>query len=504
MRREYVPGEQLPGPVIFRAGVPQQLRSPVATPARGTRLGNHTPRRRSPLPPEDLASYRLRILVIKTVWATVFLLLVFVPLILAPGAGGEHRPWSKGGLWVELCLTSGLLGLSTLAATIVLPSRVKSLTQAFGIEQVLRSHRWLALATTIIVVAHVLFIVIDKPLNVLLLSPADTGANRARAGLTATVAMVLLCWLSFRRRRTGARYDIWRWVHAMLAVAALVGTYLHMYWLNHLMQNAAERTVFVVILIGVSAIMINRWVRRPFASLRQAYVVKEVRRETPTVNTVVLTPLRRRQRPMNYRPGQFAWIRLDSPFGPLQGNPFSLSSGTDNPRDLEFTIRKAGDFTATIGRLTAGRKVFVDGPYGDFNADYAGGERLLLIAGGVGMAPMMSILRSHAHRGDPRQHLLIAAARTPDELMFLDELERLTVELDLELIPVVSQPPARWDGVSGRVDEELIAEVLSTYELYGAQVFICGPPQLMEDVSQSLVNHRVPAANIHTERFDLV
>jgi predicted ferric reductase len=446
----------------------------------------------------------MRIVLTKAIWTTVFLLLLFVPLVLAPGAGGERRPWSKGGLWVELCLTSGLLGLSTLAATIVLPSRVKSLTRAFGIEGVLRSHRWLALATTIIVVAHVVFIVIDKPLNVLLLSPAETGANRARAGLIGTVSMVLLCWLSFRRKKTGTRYDIWRWVHAMLAVAALGGTYLHIFWLNHLMQNAAERTVFIIILVCVGAIMINRWVRRPFASLRQAYLVKEIWQETPTVNTVVLTPARRSQRPMDYRPGQFAWIRLDSPFGPLQGNPFSLSSGTDSFGDLEFTIRKAGDFTNTIGMLTPGRKVFVDGPYGDFNADFAGGERLLLIAGGVGMAPMMSILRSHAHRADSRQHLLLASARTPDELMFPGELEQLARELDLEVIPVVSQPSEDWTGVTGRVDEELLAEVLATYNLYDAQVFICGPSAMMESVSQGLVSHRVPSANIHTERFDLV
>jgi predicted ferric reductase len=496
--------EGFPDDVPFRAGVPHQMRSPAATPPRGTRLGDHTPQRRGPARPEDLGTYRMRVLMIKAIWTTVFLLLLFVPLVLAPDAGGERRPWSKGGLWVELCLTSGLLGLSTLAATIVLPSRVKSLTRAFGIEQVLRSHRWLALATTIIVVLHVVFIVIDRPLNVLLLSPADTGANRARAGLTATVAMVLLCWLSFRRKQMGTRYDVWRWVHAILALAALIGTYMHMFWLNHLMQNAAERTVFLVILIGVSAIMINRWIRRPFASLRQAYLVKDVRQVTPTVNTVVLTPDPHNHRPMDYRPGQFAWIRLDSPFGPLQGNPFSLSSGTDSPGDLEFTIRRAGDFTNTIGTLTPGRKVFVDGPYGDFNADYAGGERLLLIAGGVGMAPMMSILRSHAHRGDARQHLLLAAARTPDELMFLDELEYLTYDLDLEVIPVVSQPPEDWAGVSGRIDEELLAEVLSSYQLHDAQVFICGPSPMMDSVSQGLVNHRVPSANIHTEQFDMV
>lgn len=452
----------------------------------------------------DLRTHRVRVRMLKILWTATFLLLVFVPLALAPGAGGVHRPWSEGGIWVELCLTSGLLGLSTLAATIVLPSRVKSITQAFGIEGVLRSHRWLALATTVLVVAHVVFIVIDRPLNVLLLSPGPTGANRARAGLIGTVAMVLLCVLSFRRKKMGTRYDIWRWAHAMLAVAALGGTYMHMFWLNHLMQNAAERTVFIAILVGISAVMINRWIRRPFASLRNAYVVKAVHQETPTVSTLVLGPARRYQQPMRYRPGQFAWIRLDSPFGPLQGNPFSLASGIDSPRDLEFTIRNAGDFTAQVGQLTQGRKVYVDGPYGDFNDDSKGSESLLLIGAGVGMSPMMSILRSHHFRGDQRPHVLVMAQKTPDELMFTDELSQMQETMNLEVIEVISQPPPTWEGVTGRVDEELLGEILDAYQLRAASVFICGPPQMMDAAKEGLVRLGVPARDVHTEQFDMV
>jgi predicted ferric reductase len=441
---------------------------------------------------------------IKAIWTVVFLALVFIPLALAPEAGGEHRPWSKGGIWVELCMTSGLLGLSTLAATLVLPSRVKSLTEAFGIETVLRSHRWLALATTVIVVAHVLFIVIDRPLNVLLLSPGPTGAHRARAGLVATIAMVLLCVLSFRRRKMGTRYDVWRWVHAMLAVAALAGTYMHIFWLNHMMQNAAERTVFWAILVGVSALMINRWIRRPFASLRNAYVVKQVYQETPTVSTLVLTPARRRQRPMTYLPGQFAWIRLDSPFGPLQSNPFSIASGTENLRDIEFTIRNNGDLTGAVADLTPGRKVFIDGPYGSFNDDATGAYSLLLIAAGVGLSPMMSILRSHAARGDRRRHCLVMAARTTDELMFRDELQQLCADLDLQLVETLSTPPPDWEGARGRIDEELLAEILDVYDLRDAHAFICGPPQMMHDTKKSLMDLGVPERDIKTEQFDMV
>jgi 3-phenylpropionate/trans-cinnamate dioxygenase ferredoxin reductase subunit len=229
-----------------------------------------------------------------------------------------------------------------------------------------------------------------------------------------------------------------------------------------------------------------------------------VYQETPTVSSLVLSPAGRRQRPMRYRPGQFAWIRLDSPFGPLQGNPFSLASGIDSPRELEFTIRNAGDFTSVVGNLTPGRKVFVDGPYGDFNDDSKGSPSLLLIGAGVGMSPMMSILRSHAFRRDRRPHVLVMAQRTPDELMFTDELRKLQTELPLEVIEVLSAPTPDWEGVTGRVDEELIGEILGAYRLHSASVFICGPPAMMESAKAALVRVGVAAEDVHTEQFDMV
>jgi predicted ferric reductase len=484
--------------------MPRQTRPLTATPPGGNDLARRDRRRTAHHSKWELFRHRWRIKVLKGVWTLTFFLLVFVPLALAPGAGGERRPWSKGGLWVELCLTTGLLGLSTLAATMVLPSRVKSLTKAFGIEGVLRSHRWLAVFTTVIVVVHVLFIVIDRPKNVFLLSPGPTGANRARAGLIATLAMILLCWLSFRRRKMGTRYEIWRWVHAMLAVVALVGTYLHVYWLNHLMRNAAERTVFMTILVCVTALFINRWIRRPLAALRQGYVVKEVRPETPTVSTLVVTPARQRQKRMRYRPGQFAWIRLDSPLGPLQAHPFSIASGVSNPRDLEFTIRNVGDFTGSVATLTPGRKVFLDGPYGSFNDDHINAPGLLLIAAGVGITPLMSILRTNAHRRDTRRHCLLYGARTPSELMFRYELDLLRSELDLDVVQVISQPPPHWTGVVGRVDDALLSDVLDSFGRQMPHVFICGPPDMMDDLHLALVGLGVPATNIHTEMFAMV
>jgi 3-phenylpropionate/trans-cinnamate dioxygenase ferredoxin reductase subunit len=245
-------------------------------------------------------------------------------------------------------------------------------------------------------------------------------------------------------------------------------------------------------------------VLRPLRARRRAYVIASVHGETASTSTLTLTPARRRQPGLAYRPGQFAWIRLDSPFGPLQGNPFSIASGEDSPRNVEFSIRNAGDFTARVGALTPGRKVFIDGPYGSFNTDADDANGVLLIAGGVGMAPIMSILRSHAVRGDERRHVLVMSASTPDELLFGDELEELAYDLDLAVVQVVSKPPAWWTGQTGRIDADLLRWVLNRERLSDPQALICASSQMMRDMKRVLVKLGLPAHKVHTEAFDMV
>jgi predicted ferric reductase len=500
------------GPPIFPSpkpppsySLPGQARSPLATPPHGSPVRRrlvHRPRpRRGAI---DLRLHPVRIKMLRLLWAATFVALVFIPLAMAPTAGEELRPWSPGSIAIELCMTTGLLGLSTMASTLVLPSRVRSLTEAFGIEGVLRSHRWLALATTVLVTIHALMSIVDRPANIVLLNPIS-GPPRARAGMIALVALIMLCYLTIRRRAMKTRYEIWRWIHCILAVVAMIGTFLHVYWLNHLMRSAAERTFFVAIAICLGAVMINRWIRRPLSSLRNPYVVKEIRAESPSASTLVLRPARpRRKQVMHYRPGQFAWLRLDSPFGPLQANPFTIASGVGSPGELEFTIRNAGDFTASVRNVKPGRTVYLDGPYGSFNDDHIGAPSLLLIAAGVGITPMMSILRSHAYRRDPRQHCLLLGARTPEELLFRDDLDHLSERLDLDVVEIVSEPPADWTGTTGWVDIDLLEEVLEEFGLIEPHVFICGPLPMMTDVKAALVQLGVPPHHLHTEQFDVM
>ncbi|HOY60427.1 MAG TPA: hypothetical protein PK640_20095 [Verrucomicrobiota bacterium] len=104
----------------------------------------------------------------------------------------------------------------------------------------------------------------------------------------------------------------------------------------------------------------------------------------------------------------------DSPFSDRE-HPFSFSGSAEQaPRHLEFTIKELGDFTRRIKNLKRGQRAYLDGPFGALSADrHPGAEGFVFIAGGIGITPMMSHLRTFADRGDRRPLVLIYGGEQP-------------------------------------------------------------------------------------------
>ena len=395
------------------------------------------PRVPSPRPPVRTARFtprRIQIRMARAFWALAIPIVILAPLLLSPAAGGG------GDLVVELALATGLLAASLLVIVVVSASRMRSITIAFGIERVLLSHRYLGLLAMIIVLVHTGLILLDNPHNYYLLLFVH-APPRARAATGSTIAIVLLCLASEFKRKLHLPYEVWRWTHIILATIVVVLGALHVYWLNHLIRDPVMRAVFIVMAVVMLAVVAKRWILRPLFSRHRNYRIEEVRIEGPAVYTLVLKPLYAWQRGMRFAPGQFAWIRLTDSSRSWEDHPFTIASGAHRPRQLEFTIRYAGDFTKRLGELKPGRTVQVDGPYGSFSVDYRPSRGLLLIAGGVGLTPMMSILRTLDHRGDQRPATLLVGARHVTDLLFRAEIEVLAQRMPLRVLETLSDPP---------------------------------------------------------------
>ncbi|MDP9828722.1 ferredoxin reductase family protein [Kineosporia succinea] len=458
-------------------------------------------RRRSRLTtePRPLVGGRARVRFSRLAWAAAVPLVIVLPLLLSSSAG------YTGDFVLEMSLATGLLAASFLVIVTVSISRSRSLTKAFGIEQLIVSHRWFGILTMVMVLVHTALVILDDPGENLALVTWVHAPPRARNATVSTLAIVAICLFAMFRRKLRWPYEVWRWIHITLAVLALVTAGFHVYLLNHLIRNPVMRAWFVGIAAVVLMTLTRRWIVRPLLHHDRRYVVQQVVQESPVVSTLVLAPRHNWQPGLRFLPGQFAWIRFDSFRRPWEEHPFTIASSADRPREIEFTIRHVGDFTRGVGRLRVGAVVRLDGPYGDFTVDIRQKRPLLLIAGGVGVTPMMSILRTLAHRDDFRPAVLIMAARHERDLLFRAELRELSAHLPLRVIEVLSAPPEHWTGQRGRVDAGVLHTALpSRRERTETDVYICGSPPMVGGALAGLRRLRVPAHLIHTEQFDMI
>jgi predicted ferric reductase len=191
-----------------------------------------------------------------------------------------------------------------------------------------------------------------------------------------------------------------------------------------------------------------------------------------------------------------------SPFK-ITGHPFSFSSSAAViDGRVEMSIRNLGDFTSTIHTIPVGKRVYLDGPYGAFTVGNPA-DMHVLIAGGVGVTPMMSIIRTFADRGDKRPIILLYGSKDWESITFREELETLKTRLDLKVVHVLSEPPADWTGEKGRVNVEILRRHLPTpYAEH--EYFICGPNAMMDAIEKMLGEMHVPLSKYHSERYSFV
>jgi len=193
-----------------------------------------------------------------------------------------------------------------------------------------------------------------------------------------------------------------------------------------------------------------------------------------------------------FRPGQFAWLTMGSTPFKITGHPFSFSSSAaaEDGR-VEMTIRNLGDFTSEIGNVPVGQRVYLDGPYGAFTIDRNPADMHVLIAGGVGITPMMSIIRTLADRADKRPVILLYGNKDWDTVTFREELDALQQRLNLTIVHVLEKPPAGWTGEKGFINAAVLARYLPP-PFADHEYYICGPDVMMDAIETALGQLGVP------------
>jgi predicted ferric reductase len=426
-----------------------------------------------------------------------YLGLVLLPLATALSSlGPGTQPFAS-----RLGVACGYIALAMLALEFALVTRSRAVVQPFGIDALQGFHRRLGIAGAGFALAHPLLLLAGG-MPVAWLDPVG-GPDAMRPGIVALGLLAVLLATTWWRRRLRLSYEAWLRIHRWTALGLLAGALAHAFALDA-GHDGALRIAWTGYALLVLALLVRHRLLAPWRASRRPWQVVAQRRERADTCTLVLEPAGHRG--LDFEPGQFAWLLTGrSAFGALQ-HPVTISSSAeqDARRRLEFTIKALGDWSRErVPQLVPGTRLWIDGPYGSFTPEREPALGLVLVAGGVGITPMRSILLTMRDRGDRRPVLLIHAASTFDRLTFREEIEALRAELALRVVHVLEQPPEGWTGERGYIDAALLQRHLPAGVAHW-QCFVCGPPAMLDAMERLLPACGVPADRIHTERFAMV
>jgi predicted ferric reductase len=430
------------------------------------------------------------------------LVLAYLAIAMLPLAIAALPPRPPGRAFgIELAVALGFVGWAQVGLQFGLIARFQRISRPFGIDLVMQLHRQLGFVAVGFVLAHALLLPLLRPAVLALLDPRRGGWGLL-LGALSTFALLLLIALSLGRRRLRLAYEVWRFVHVLLGAGALVAALAHVSLSGAYAQTPWKRAALALQAAAALGLVAHLRLVRPALLRRRPFEVVEVREEAPSTWVVTVAPVGHEG--LRFAPGQFAWVRFGPSPWTLVEHPFSFSSSAESPRRIEFAIKELGDFTNAIGRLPPGTRAWLDGPHGSFSSDFepaAGG--LLLVAGGIGITPALSMLRTFADRGDRRPHVLVYATSRWERTAFRGALAALSRALDLRVVHVLESPPEGWTGEAGHVTTGLLARVLAGDPVV-RHAFVCGPDAMMASVERSLRALGFPRERLHLERFQMV
>jgi predicted ferric reductase len=432
-------------------------------------------------------------------WGTL-LCVVYPSLLLAPLVSfAVLSPHPHHALAAEVGVDCAVVAFTILALQFVVSARLRWIEGPFGLDVLYRFHRAMAFVAMGLLCLHPL-----------LVASAQGWALLTRwqvrwplwAGRLALLLLFGHAATALWRRTLRLRYESWRRLHDSVAFLLLGLAFWHSVKLGEDFQSRAACILWTALLVIAWSVWLYGSFLRPRLLKLSRYRVVSVACEAPRVWTVTLEPPAGHT--LLYAPGQFQFLRLHGDAVASEEHPFSIASSPSSNGMISLTIKESGDFTATIGKLKTGDRATVHGPFGRFShVFHPDASDLVFIAAGVGITPLMSMLRYMRDQQEARRVLLVYASRGAEDIVFRSELETLRSGglPALRIIHVLSQPPANWDGPTGRLDTESLQSLCG--DLSGKTFFICCPPLMASQLIRWLKEAGVGMERIQADYFGL-
>ncbi len=413
---------------------------------------------------------------------SLIFLLVAINIILwfVTQPTSEIAPNTQAQFYGEMIAATAmvLMGIS-----MFLSAKPRWLERFFGgLDKMYQSHKQASILAFFLLIAHRLVIPLGKSSFV-----SQRLGNLAYIGIIFLVLITIAPRIPLVSRILNPPYHRWRQLHKLLGLFFIVGL-VHSLQVNALTaQTIPGGFMLLMSVIGICA-WIYQLVLARFLRPKLDYTIAGINRLNGTCVELMLKPAGQK---LEFKPGQFVYLQFENKSGLSEPHPFTISSGAQEDQ-LRLSIKGSGDWTKQLAdKVTVGMAAKVDGPYGMFDSSTGGAEQIW-IAGGIGITPFLSWVRSNSL---PQKVDLFYSVRGEEDALFWDELSAADAQSDSLKAYI------RYSSVDGNMSAEEIANAAGG-SIINKHIYLCGPVKMTEAFVKKFKAMGVPAGNIHFEEFN--
>jgi predicted ferric reductase len=412
--------------------------------------------------------------------------------------GGLATLDQPGGSLIAAGQLTALLGTYAVLVQVLLMSRIGWLERSIGFDRLAVWHRWTGFAAVTLLTGHVVFTTLGYSASSGTSIPTQLGdfVQHYPDVLMAIVGFALflaIALTSVRLARRRLSREAWYALH-LYAYVAVALSFAHQLAVgSDFVDDPLARYWWVALYIAVGATILAWRIGRPiWFNLHHRLRVHAVHREADGVTSIHLSG--RDLANVDARSGQFFLWRFLAGTGWARAHPYSLSA-PPNDRLLRITVKDVGDDSHRVQHLRPGVRVFAEGPYGTFTTDRRTRRRVALIAGGIGITPIRALVESLP--AEPGDVTLLYRAASRGDVAFGKELAALANRKGFELQLLIGSEIGddRTDQLGVPALRTLVPDIAHR------DVYVCGPPAMVDAVRRRLDILRVPRSRVHFERF---
>ena len=394
-------------------------------------------------------------------------------------------------------------GFTLLLLQPLLAARFKWIERPVGLDRIFAFHRITGMTAAVFAVLHPVMLALGSKSFAILTS--FDSPWQISIGRIALLVLLLFGAAAVFRAGLKIPFQLWFRMHNAVTPVIVGGVFIHSWFTAVRFMPLPLRILWFILLFVSLYSYLHLTVYQRLTARKKSFSVSSVNPVTGNIWEIEMIPPKGSTL-FRYLPGQFLFLTFLRGRGlPVEEHPFTISSSPSERDHIAVAVKESGDFTLSIGRTKPGDRAAILAPYGRFSyLLHRERKRLVFIAGGIGVTPLLSMLRYMAHLKTGKDTTLFYANRTEADIAFREELEAIAGSSSLprlNLVHILSKPGEAWKGERGRVNCSLMKKHLGSLDETG--FYICGPPPMMDSIAAELLLNGVAGSDVHMEKFAL-